>query len=152
MSGDECSTCGRLLDDFGQCWACDASGEAQAGKAKEAVVPFPLVTLTTENLQDATVELIRATHELERSARVLAEVRFELDTQEATLIASGIEGKNEAERKANLRLKLESKYAELHGAELGAAQARRDVEVARIQLDGLRYQLRLLEVRQGGRA
>ena len=113
---------------------------------------FPLVTLTTENLQDATVELIRATNELERSARVLAEVRFELDAEEATLIASGIEGKNEAERKANLRLKLESKYAELHGAELGAAQARRDVEVARIQLDGLRYQLRLLEVRQGGRA
>ena len=63
-----------------------------------------------------------------------------------------VEGKNEAERKANLRLKLAEKYAELHGAELGAAQARRDVEVARIQLDGLRYQLRLLEVRQGGRA
>lgn len=152
MSGDECDRCGRLLDDFGQCWACDSIGQALVRKAKEEATRFPLLTLTTENLQDATVELFRATNELERSARVLAEIKFELDAEEATLIAAGVEGKNEAERKANLRLKLAEKYAELHGAELGAAQARRDVEVARIQLDGLRYQLRLLEVRQGGRA
>lgn len=152
MSGDECARCGRLLDDFGQCWACDSTGQALVRKAKEEATRFPLLTLTTENLQDATVELFRATNELERSARVLAEIKFELDTEEATLITAGVEGKNETERKANLRLKLAEKYAELHGAELGAAQARRDVEVARIQLDGLRYQLRLLEVRQGGRA
>lgn len=152
MSGDECRTCGRLLDDFGQCWACDSTGEALVRKAKEEATGSPLPALSPEGFRAATTELIRATNELERSARVLAEVRFELDTEEATLIASGIEGKNEAERKANLHLRLAGKYAELHVAELGAAQARRDVEVARLQLDGLRYQLRLLEVRQGGRA
>lgn len=108
-----------------------------------------LLPLTPEGFQAATSEVVRALNEMERSARTLAEVRFELDTAEAQALAAGVEGKNEAERKANLRLKLAEKHAELHAAELGAAQARRDLDVARAQLDSLRYQLRLLEVRGG---
>ena len=145
MSGDECARCGRLLDGFGQCWACDS---ADSTPTPAAALP----ALNADAVRAASAEVVRALGEHERSARVLAEVKFELEGQEAGLVAAGIEGKNEAERKANLRLKLEGKYTELHAAEIGAAQARRDLEVARVRLDSLRYQLRLLEVQTGGRA
>ncbi|SEI65888.1 hypothetical protein SAMN04488058_101263 [Deinococcus reticulitermitis] len=125
------------------------SGEA---RQEGGAVPSPLPALSADALRAASAEVIRATAELERSARVLAEVRFELDTQEAERIAAGIEGKNESERKANLRLQLSEKYAELSGAEIGAAGARADLDIAKVRLDCLRFQLRLLEVQAGGRA
>lgn len=111
-----------------------------------------LFPLSAEGFQSASDEVIRALNELERSTRVVAEIKMELDTAEANLIVAGIEGKNEAERKANLRVQLGEKFDELHFAESAAAQARRDLEVARVRLDCLRYQLRLLEVQSGGRA
>lgn len=144
MSGDECARCGRLLDEFGQCWACDAEGVT--------AVPSPLPTLSAEAFRDASAEVIHALDEHERSARVLAEAKLELDTEEARLVVGGVEGKNEAERKANLRVQLNGQHQALHVAESGAAQARRDLDVARVRLDSLRYQLRLLEVQAGGRA
>lgn len=38
---NECPTCGRLLDEFDQCWACDSTGAALVRKAqREAERPL----------------------------------------------------------------------------------------------------------------
>ncbi|MFC3833404.1 hypothetical protein [Deinococcus rufus] len=102
--------------------------------------------LSADTIRTATNEVIRATEGLRRCAQELADVEFEFDTAEATALAAGVEGGNEAQRKANLRLRLADQHATVKGARDRHADARRDLDVAQAILTALRYQLRLLEV------
>lgn len=135
----ECQVCARLLDEVGRCWACHP-----------APVAFPL-TLGMTNLQDATRECIRATDVLARRAEEEAATRATLELAEADALVAGVEGRNETERKSALRLRLRDEYASLDAATAAVRQARRDLDVARLWLDGLRYQLRLIEVHRAPR-
>ncbi|WP_104990836.1 hypothetical protein [Deinococcus sp. NW-56] len=105
-----------------------------------------MTRLTPEVLEAATAELVRATCEYTRSAQIEADVRFKLEFAEAHAIVDGVEGRNEAERKANLRLSLSEEYSALKAAQDDLRDARRDLDVAQAMLNTLRYQLRLLEV------
>lgn len=144
LGESECPNCGRLLDEFSQCWACDA--------ADGAPTPAADLTLNAASLRDASLQVMRCTGQLEVRTRVASASRFDLDLAEAHLLAAGVEGRNEAERKANLRLQLAEHYHNLRDAEAGVSSARHDLEIARAWLDALRYQLRLLEVQTGSRA
>lgn len=135
----ECRKCGRLLDEVGRCWAC-----------AQVALAVPL-NLSLTNVQDATRECIRATDELAHCGQAEAEARSALDLAEAEALILGVDGRNEAERKAALRLRLRDEYASLDAAAAAVRQARRDLDVARFWLDGLRYQLRLLEVHRAPR-
>ncbi|GAA5514902.1 hypothetical protein Dcar01_03666 [Deinococcus carri] len=105
-----------------------------------------MTVLTAQALDLATAELVRATREYARSAQMEADVRFELEFAEAHALAEGVEGRNEAERKANLRLALAEEYSALKAAQDGLRDARRDLDVAQALVSSLRSQLRLLEV------
>jgi hypothetical protein len=72
--------------------------------------------------------------------------RYQLETQKAKLVAEGIEGKNAEQRDAQLRLLLSNHYEALHYAELAVERKSRDLTLSRLQLDGLRYHLRIAEV------
>ncbi|UQN09193.1 hypothetical protein [Deinococcus sp. QL22] len=91
----------------------------------------------------------RALNEYSRSAQLEATIQFELELAEAKAIAAGVEGKNEPERKAHLRLQLADQHVAVQAAEAGTRDARRDLDVARAALDCLRYHLRLLGAGQG---
>ena len=69
-----------------------------------------------------------------------------LESAEATKTLAGIDGKNESERAAKLRLELAMEYEALHEAEDVLAEARCALEVARLEWNLARLQLRELEV------
>lgn len=99
-----------------------------------------------ERLQAALAELSRARDELARAATVAAETRFELQVKEAHLIVSGLEGKNEAERKANLFLQTSEEQQAQSAAEIGLKHAQRDYDIAEAAFTTLRYELRAQEL------
>lgn len=68
-----------------------------------------------------------------------------LERREALLICEGVDGKNEAQRTAKLRLELSDYYIALHEAENALTETRCAVEVARLEWDLVRYQVRVLE-------
>lgn len=69
-----------------------------------------------------------------------------LERREALLIRTGeAVGKNEKERAAWLRVELADEYAALTEAENALTEARCACEVARLEWDLVRYQLRVLE-------
>ena len=73
-----------------------------------------------------------------------AEAKRILERAEAYLICEGVEGKNEKERSARLRLELTAGYSGLHEAEDALTEARCALEVARLEWDLARYQARAL--------
>ena len=75
-----------------------------------------------------------------------AEAKRILERAEAYLICEGVEGKNERERSARLQLELTAGYSGLHEAEDALTEARCALEVARLEWDLARYQLRALEL------
>lgn len=78
-----------------------------------------------------------------------AEARRGLELAEAQKLCTGVEGKNERERAAKLRLELATQYSALAEAEDGLAGARCGLEVARLEWELARYNVRVLEVREG---
>ena len=75
-----------------------------------------------------------------------AEAKRVLELAEAVKLCEGVEGKNDQERSAKLRLELRSECAALAEAEDALTEARCAFEVARLEWDLARYQLRVLEV------
>ena len=70
-----------------------------------------------------------------------------LELAEAYKLCEGVEGKNEKERAAKLRLELTSEYTALYEAEDALTEARCAYEVARLEWDLARYSVRALESR-----
>ena len=81
-------------------------------------------------------------------ANALAEARCSLEFKRAELLCRGIDGKNAEARDAALRLKLFDEHAEVLGLEVALAEARQELEQARLAWDCLRYKLRLLEAQK----
>ena len=74
-----------------------------------------------------------------------AEAKRALELAEAHKLCEGVDGRNEKERAAKLRLELSEPHTALHEAEDALAEARCAYEVARLEWDLVRYQLRALE-------
>jgi hypothetical protein len=74
-----------------------------------------------------------------------AEAKRVLELTEAHKLCAGIDGKNERERSAKLRLELVAEYVALAHAEDTLTEARCELEVARLEWELVRYKLRALE-------
>ena len=99
-----------------------------------------LTQLTTakNGLEDAQITLCGA-------VTAHAEAKRALEHAEAHLIYEGVEGKNEKERAANLRLELTDAYTVLAEAEDALTEARCAHDLARLEWDLARYSVKLLE-------
>ena len=75
-----------------------------------------------------------------------AEAKRGLELAEAVKLCEGIDGKNDRERTAKLRLELGAKYTALAEAEDTLTDARCSLEVARLEWELARYQVRMLEL------
>jgi hypothetical protein len=75
-----------------------------------------------------------------------AEAKRGLELAEALKLCEGVEGKNERERAARLRLELAIENTALAEAEDALTEARCAYEVARLEWDLARYSVRALEV------
>lgn len=85
--------------------------------------------------------------EVAHAEQVATEARRELAQQEAYAITKGeIEGKNAEQRKANLALMLSGWYDDAQNAEDALQEAKLAYELAAIEVNSLRYQLRAAEV------
>lgn len=71
-----------------------------------------------------------------------AEAKRTLEQAEALKLCEGVDGKNEKERAAKLRLELASEYIALAEAEDALTEARCGFELARLEWELARYQLR----------
>ena len=74
-----------------------------------------------------------------------AEAKRALELAEAFKLCEGVDGKNEKERAAKLRLELSTETTTLHEAEDALTETRCAYEVARLEWDLVRYELRALE-------
>ena len=74
-----------------------------------------------------------------------AEAKRRLELAEAHKLCEGVEGRNERERVAKLRLELADQHTALAEAEDSLTEARCAYEVARLEWDLARYQVRMLE-------
>lgn len=74
-----------------------------------------------------------------------AEAKRMLELTEARKLCEGVDGKNEAQRDAKLRLELSAEYIALGEAEDTLTEARCALEVARLEWDLGRYQVRMVE-------
>lgn len=74
-----------------------------------------------------------------------AEAKRTLELAEAHKLTEGVEGKNEKERSAKVRVELGPHYASLAEAEDALTEARCSYEVARLEWDLVRYSVRVLE-------
>ena len=106
---------------------------------------FPQFQVAKNALEDAHITLCGAvtTH---------AEAKRALERAEAVKLGRGVDGKNEAQRTAKLRLELEGEYAALHVSEDALAEARCAYEVARLEWDSMRYQIKMYELHHLPRA
>ncbi len=73
-----------------------------------------------------------------------AEAKRALELAEALKLCEGVEGKNERERAARVRLELAAEHTALAEAEDALTEARCAYEVARLEWDLARYQVRML--------
>ena len=100
---------------------------------------------TPHGLSRAKTSLQQAQASYTQALNDLIDAKSSLEFRRAELIAEGVKGKNADERDASVRLSLFDQYAHLAGCEAALNEARRDLEVARVEWDCLRYKLRLFE-------
>ena len=74
-----------------------------------------------------------------------AEAKRTLEQAEALKLCEGVDGKNERERTAKLRLELATEYTALAEAEDALTEARCAYELARLEWDLARYSVRAVE-------
>ncbi len=89
-------------------------------------------------LEDAQINLCGA-------VTAHAEAKRALELAEAVALCEGVEGKNEKERAARLRLELSTEYTALAEAEDALTEARCAFEVARLEWDLARFSIRAVE-------
>jgi hypothetical protein len=74
-----------------------------------------------------------------------AEAKRALALGEALKLCEGVDGKNEAQRAAKIRLELETEHSALAEAEDALTEARCAYDVARLEWDLARFSVRALE-------
>ncbi len=74
-----------------------------------------------------------------------AEAKRALELAESRKTCDGVDGKNERERSAKLRLELSTEYTALAEAEDALTEARCSLEVARLEWELARYKVRASE-------
>lgn len=107
------------------------------------------------DFEDAQAKLMGAQHEVSVTSDKIAGCKYQLDNARACAIAEGLEGKNEAQREAALRLSLSELHDELHRLDLKLSTAKLELNFAQLEWDTLRYRLRAYETiaaLKGGRA
>lgn len=107
------------------------------------------------DFEDAQARLMGAQHEVAVTGDKLASCKFQLEEARACALAHGVEGKNEGQREAALRLSLSELYGEAHRLELKLSTAKLELSFAQLEWDTLRYRLRSYEAiaaLKGGRA
>ena len=102
------------------------------------------LTAAKNGLEDAQINLCGA-------VTAHAEAKRTLEHAEALKLCAGVDGKNERERTAKLRLELSAEYTALAEAEDALTEARCAFEGARLEWDLARYSVRVLEA-EGFRA
>ena len=106
-----------------------------------------MLTITFDDIRNAYAALADALTVALETAETAATVKAGLETARAAALSAGeIEGKNEAQREANLRLRLLGYYSDLEAAEKRSRRSRHEVELARLGVDAVRAQLRLVEL------
>ena len=93
------------------------------------------LTTAKNGLEDAQITLCGA-------VTAHAEAKRALEVAEAVKLCEGVDGKNDKERTAKLRLELSAEYTTLAEAEDTLTEARCAFEVARLDWELVRYQLR----------
>ena len=94
-------------------------------------------------LREALSASLTAQH---KAAHNLALIKLNLDTEKNKIIAAGVEGKNAAERDANIELALTVETKAYNDAKFQLDEANLSVALARLEWDAMRYELRLMEV------
>ena len=109
---------------------------------------YPLSSMLQDlalELEDSHARLAGTLHEVASCSELVSLLKFSLESEQAKLLATGLEGSNKEQRDACLRLKLQDQYAALHEAEHNLQQARLEHDLARLEWDALRYRLRAYE-------
>ena len=75
-----------------------------------------------------------------------AEAKRALELARAHRLCEGVEGKNEAQREARLRLELDAEHSALEEAEDALAEARCSLDTAKLEWDLARYQVKASEI------
>ena len=99
------------------------------------------LTAAKNGLEDAQITLCGA-------VTAHAEAKRTLEQAEAVKLCEGVDGKNDKERTAKLRLELAIEYTALAEAEDTLTEARCGHELARLEWDLARYTVRVLEAKQ----
>ncbi len=107
---------------------------------------IPLSRGLTDALEKAALDLQDAQATYAGAVVAHAEAKRALELARAHLICAGVEGKNEAQREATMRLELEAEHAALFSADVALTEARCALERARLEWDLARYVVRTLEV------
>ncbi len=107
------------------------------------------LTKLCEDLEAASLVLQDAHATYAGALARVSDAKKDLETTRARLIAEGVDGKNEAQREAKIRLELAAYYEQLHEAETDLVDARCSLDVARIEWDTVRYTIRAFEALRG---
>lgn len=103
--------------------------------------------ITQEQIEAAIYGVKHSTEALFNAAELLIDVKRQFEIDKAAKIAAGeIVGKNEDERKAAARIALATQYLAVDKAEANERQARHNYDMAQLELEFVRYSLRLMEV------
>jgi len=103
--------------------------------------------VTQEQIRKAIEDVSDQTTALFKAGEAVIVARRNLETKRAAATVAGeIVGKNEDERKAKAREILAGEYDFLEGAEMAERSLRHDLELAQLELEFVRYSLRLMEV------
>lgn len=97
-------------------------------------------------LEQTASTVVDAKAKLCGSLAEYTEAKRRLELEEARLTCQGIDGKNEAQRAAKLRLELEGLHQALHEAEDLLSEAKCQVEMAEVKWQLARYCVRVLEL------
>lgn len=101
----------------------------------------------TESIGIAYAVLQEAVEASFNANELVIAARSALDAGRATLLLDGrLDGKNEAQREAQARRLLDRDFATLEADEAAARRAKHQMDMARLQVEALRTQVRLLEL------
>ncbi len=106
-----------------------------------------MTAITFEQITEVYKTLAEALRVAQDAAEKAVMIKLRLEAVRMASIRSGvITGKNEAEREANMNHLFIAYYTDVEVHEREAREARHRVELARLEVDALRMQLRVAEL------
>ena len=102
-------------------------------------------SLSADAIQAASLKLSQARSALFVAGNIAIQATSHLKSTEARLTANGLEGKNVAERNANLVAATAQERSNQESAEEGRRAAQHACDLAEIEYNCIKLQLRLLE-------